>query len=134
MTEFSIDPIGTVRKVSEEEFAIDLHLACREGLYGIRPGDRLDVLYWMHRLSVEKRRALKVHPQGDEQKPLKGVFGLRSPMRPNPIGVSTVTVRRIEKGLLYVDPFDAFDGSPVVDIKAARPVDDAACKDREGAR
>ena len=101
-------------------------------MHGIEPGDRLDVLYWMHRLPAEKRRALKVHPQGDERRPLKGVFGLRSPMRPNPIGVSTVTVRRIEKGLLYVDPFDAFDGSPIVDIKAARRSVDADRPPRPG--
>ena len=116
---FRIDPIGTVRKISESEVAIDLRPACRQGLHGIAPGDCLDVLYWMHTLPAEQRRKLKVHPQGNRQKPLKGVFGLRSPMRPNPIGVSTVTVQRVEKHVLYVTPFDAFDGSPVIDIKAA---------------
>jgi len=123
---FNIDPIGAVRKISESEFVCDLVPACHEGLHGIAPGDRLDVLYWMHALPAEQRRTLKVHPQGNRQKPLKGVFGLRSPMRPNPIGVSAVTVRRVEKGLVYVDAFDAFDGSPIVDIKAARRGGDAA--------
>jgi len=117
---FSIEPIGTVKKVSENEVVIDLLPGCRAGLHGIVPGDRLDVLYWMHKLPADQRRKLKVHPQGDRQKPLKGVFALRSPMRPNPIGVSTVTVRRVDDGMLYVSPFDALDGSPVIDIKAAR--------------
>ena len=115
-----IAPIGTVRHISDDQFVIEMSPEFREGLHGIAPGDGLDVLYWMHELPVEQRRKLKVYPQGNKQKPLKGVFGLRSPMRPNPIGVSTVTVRRLEKGLLYVTAFDAFDGSPIIDIKAAR--------------
>jgi len=114
-----IDPIGTVKKVSKSEALIDVSPSCRRGLDGIAAGDRLDVFYWMHKLPADQRRTLKVHPRGDSQRPLKGVFGLRSPMRPNPVGVSTVTVQRLENGLLYVTPFDAFEGSPIIDIKAA---------------
>jgi L-fuculose-phosphate aldolase len=112
--------IATVRKVSEEESLIEVLADYRKGLEGIAPGDRLDVLYWMHQLGPDQRRMLKVHPRGDRSRPLKGVFGLRSPMRPNPIGVSTVRVLRIEQGDLYVTSFDAKDGSPVIDIKAGR--------------
>jgi len=115
-----IAPIGTVRHISDDEFVIEMSPEFREGLHGIGPGDRLDVLYWMHKLPADQRRKLKVHPRGDKQQSLKGVFGLRSPMRPNPIGISTVTAQQIENHLLYVSPFDAFDGSPVIDIKAAK--------------
>jgi len=115
-----IDQIGTVKKVSENESVVELSPSFCKGLHGIVPGDRVDVLYWMHKLPANQRRTLKVHPQGNKHKPLKGVFGLRSPMRPNPIGVSTVTVQRVEDHLLYVTLFDAFDGSPVIDIKGAR--------------
>jgi tRNA-Thr(GGU) m(6)t(6)A37 methyltransferase TsaA len=99
---------------------IELLSAFQEGLHGIVPGDRLDVLYWMHRLEPDRRAMLKVHPRGDASRPIKGVFGLRSPMRPNPIGVSGVAVLRIEGTKLYVTPFDAKDGSPIVDIKAGK--------------
>ena len=115
-----IDTIGAVKRVAKKGSVVELSPLYREGLHGIAPGDRLDVLYWMHKLPAKQRRTLKVHPQGNKHKPLKGVFGLRSPMRPNPIGVSTVTVQRVDDHLLYVTPFDAFDGSPVIDIKAAR--------------
>jgi tRNA-Thr(GGU) m(6)t(6)A37 methyltransferase TsaA len=116
----SLEPIGTVKKVSQEEFVLAVLPTYREGLHGVVAGDRLDVLYWMHQLPAEQRRTLKVHPQGNRKKPLRGVFALRSPMRPNPIGVSTVTVRRAEDGLLYVTGFDALDESPILDLKAAR--------------
>jgi tRNA-Thr(GGU) m(6)t(6)A37 methyltransferase TsaA len=115
-----IEPIGTVRKISGEESMIEVFPAYREGLYGITAGDRLDVLYWMHKLDPEGRKVLKVHPRGDGSRPLEGVFGLRSPMRPNPIGVSTVCVKRIEQDGLLVSALDAEDGSPVIDLKASR--------------
>lgn len=115
-----LTPIGFVRHLSDEAFVIDVARAFREGLHGIVVGERLDVHYWMHRLSPEDRRLLKVHPRGDRSKPLKGVFGLWSQMRPNPIGVSAVRVLRVEEGRLLVTPFDAMDGSPVVDLKMSR--------------
>jgi len=113
-----IEPIGVVSRVSPEECLIEVHPRYREGLHGIVPGDRLDVLYWMHRLGPDQRKMLKVHPRGDKRRPLKGVFGLRSPMRPNPIGISQVRVLSVEQGNLRVTSFDAEDGSPVIDIKA----------------
>ena len=114
-----IEPIGKVTKVREEEHVIVLSPEYREGLHGIAPGDRLDVYYWMHKLEPDQRQVLKVHPQGDQSRPVKGVFGLRSPMRPNPIGVSTVSVKRVEEGDLVVTAFDAEEGSPVIDVKAS---------------
>jgi len=113
-----VTPIGTLTKLFDQQFLIEVLPAFCEGLHGIEQGDRLDVHYWMHRLRPEQRRLLRVHPRGDKSRPLKGVFGLRSPMRPNPIGVSTVRVKRVEQGKLIVTAFDAEDGSPVIDIKA----------------
>lgn len=114
-----IEPIGKVSKIPDEESIIEVLPEYREGLHGISPGDRLDVLYWMHKLDPDRRKMLKVHPRGDRSRPLKGVFGLRSPMRPKPIGVSAVRIKRVEQNKLIVTAFDAEDGSPVVDIKAA---------------
>ena len=113
-----ITPIGMVKRISDDEFVIGVLPAFQEGLHGIAPGDWLDVLYWMHKLRREQRCLLKVHPRGVKSSPLKGVFGLRSPMRPNPIGVSTVRVKRVDHGNLVVTSFDAEDGSPVIDLKA----------------
>jgi L-fuculose-phosphate aldolase len=115
-----IQPIGTVRRLSEQEFLLDIDPAHVAGLSGIEPGHQLDVLYWMHRLTDRERATLKVHPRGDQSRPLRGVFGLRSPLRPNPIGVSSVRVRRIEHSRLFVSPFDAADESPILDLKVTR--------------
>ena len=112
-----MEPVGEVRKLSENEVSLDIAPEHQEGLQGIRAGDQLQVLYWMHKLRGEDRRVLKVHPQGDASRPLTGVFGVRSPMRPNPIGVSTVTVTRLRGRRVFVIGLDALDGSPIMDIK-----------------
>ena len=114
-----IKPIGKVRRLSPDESALEIDPAFNSGLHGIRKGDRVQVLYWMHELKGQDRNLLQAHPRGDRSRPLKGVFGLRSPMRPNPIGVSTVEVRRVQGNRLFVRELDALDGSPVIDIKAS---------------
>jgi len=111
------EPIGKVRVLSRKESLLEIDRAYEDGLHGISAGDRLQVLYWMHKLDQGARKILKAHPRGDQSRPLKGVFGLRSPMRPNPIGVSTVQAVRIEGNHLVVTGLDALDGSPIIDIK-----------------
>jgi L-fuculose-phosphate aldolase len=115
-----IEPIGVVRRIGEDTSRIELDAAHAEGLGGLAPGDRLDGLYWMHELPAQSRRAMRVHPRGDRSRPKKGVFGLRSPMRPNPVGVTVVELFEVQDGVLLVRGLDAHDGSPVIDIKAAR--------------
>jgi L-fuculose-phosphate aldolase len=124
-----IRPIGTVRILSAEESVLDIEPAYQEGLSGIGPGDRLQVLYWMHELEEGDRHRLMVHPRGDQTRPLKGVFALRSPARPNPIGVSEVQVRRLAGRQVFVRGLDALEGSPIVDVKGAdrRKEGEAAC-------
>ena len=46
-----------------------------------------------------------------------GVFATRSPFRPNPIGLSSVKLIRVENGELIVSGADVLDGTPIYDIK-----------------
>jgi tRNA-Thr(GGU) m(6)t(6)A37 methyltransferase TsaA len=62
---------------------------------------------------------LQQHPRGDATRPLRGVFALRSPRRPNPIGVSLVRLIAYHENILEVDGLDAINGTPVLDIKPA---------------
>jgi len=116
----NLQRIGTVHRLPDETCRLDLDRKFAEGLLGVEPGMRLDVLYWMHELSEEKRRQLQCHPRGDRSRPIRGVFALRSPMRPNPIGVTTVEVLEVDGTTLRVSGLDAEDGSPVIDLKMAR--------------
>lgn len=86
-----------------------------EGLEGITPGCELIVLTWLHEA---RRNVLKVHPRGNPDNPLRGVFATRSPDRPNPIGLHRVQVMEIEEpGRIRVRPLEVLDGTPIVDIK-----------------
>lgn len=78
----------------------------------------LSILFWMHELAPEQRDTMQVHPRGNRDRPLHGVFAVRSPMRPNPIGVTEVELVRREGNNLYVRGLDAFNGSPIIDIKS----------------
>jgi len=84
------------------------------GLAGIKAGDELLLLTWLH---LAQRDVLQVHPRGDLNRPLTGVFATRSPDRPNPIGLHRVSVLEVRDQKLRVAPLEAIDGTPIVDIK-----------------
>jgi tRNA-Thr(GGU) m(6)t(6)A37 methyltransferase TsaA len=85
-----------------------------DALTGISVGDRLELLTWLH---LGDRSTLTTYPRGDTTRPLAGVFATRSPDRPNPIGLHTVTVTAVEANVVRVDGLEAVDGTPVIDIK-----------------
>jgi tRNA-Thr(GGU) m(6)t(6)A37 methyltransferase TsaA len=114
-----IEPIGTVTRALGDKSILNLLDDFVRGLQGLKPGASIDVLYWMHDLSRKDREILEVHPRGDRTRPRQGVFTLRSPMRPNPIGVTRVKVIAVEGALVTVTGLDAKDGSPIIDIKGA---------------
>lgn len=84
------------------------------GLDGIQKGDEIIIITWLH---LANRDVLQVHPRGDLNAPLRGVFSTRSPDRPNPVGLHRVRILEVLKQDLWVEPLEAIDGTPVVDIK-----------------
>ena len=107
-------PIGWVERVEGEEAEIRIRGEFVAGLEGLCPGDEVLVLFWMDRAD---RTRLRVHPRGDPNRPLRGVFSTRSPHRPNPIGATVVELLSLEGTRLRVRGLDAWEGSPVLDIK-----------------
>jgi tRNA-Thr(GGU) m(6)t(6)A37 methyltransferase TsaA len=93
---------------------LELNPDVAQGLMGIKVGDELIVLTWLHR---GQRDVLTVHPRGNPNNPLTGVFATRSPDRPNPIGLHRVSVLEVGKQRLKVAPIETIDGTPIVDIK-----------------
>lgn len=104
---------------------IEIRPEYAEALDNLDEFSHIVVLYWMHRRAdVEPR--LKVHPRGNQQIPLKGLFATRSPGRPNPLGLATVRLLERRGNILRVRGLDAIDGTPVVDIKPFIPGHDLA--------
>ncbi|MDA5095446.1 tRNA (N6-threonylcarbamoyladenosine(37)-N6)-methyltransferase TrmO [Aliiroseovarius sp. KMU-50] len=94
------------------EFAIVLDPRYQQGLEGLSVGRHIIVMYWMDR----GRRDLIVQCPRHTNGP-RGVFSLRSPVRPNPIALATVKITSIKGNRIGIDAIDCFDGTPVVDIK-----------------
>lgn len=80
----------------------------------IEPGQELIIITWMHKAD---RKILEVHPRGNKNNPIKGVFSTRSPDRPNPLGLHHVTVKEIKDNKIKVTPLECIDNTPVADIK-----------------
>ena len=114
---FEIQPVGIVKKDQQGVF-IEIFPEYREGLQGLEQFSHVLVLFWFHRNdTAEDRRTLKVHPRGNPDNPLTGVFATRSPVRPNLIGIAVSRMIRREGNLIRIDDIDAFDGTPVLDLK-----------------
>ena len=88
-----------------------------EALEGIDGFSHLFVLFWLHETPESQRKILKVHPRGRKDMPLLGVFATRTMLRPNPVGLTLVELVKVEGNVLTVCGLDAFDGTPVLDIK-----------------
>ena len=110
------DPGSAPRQADEGAPAAWLvfDVAVLPGLADLRPGDEVLVLTWLDRA---RRDVLSVHPRGDEARPPQGVFSTRSPHRPNPIGLHRVEITAIDGSRLKVRSLEAFDGTPIIDLK-----------------
>ena len=124
---YRLEPIGVVRSSLTDRKAaprqgdegapaasISLEPSFADALQGVVVGDEVFVITWLHEA---RRDILKVHPRDDESRPLAGVFATRSSDRPNPLGLHRVTVLGLAGLELEVEPLEAIDGTPVVDIK-----------------
>lgn len=85
------------------------------GLRDLRVGEEILVLTWLDR---GDRETLRVHPRDDPGAPLRGVFSTRSQDRPNPVGIHRVRIVEIASPTrCKVVDLEAFDGTPIIDVK-----------------
>lgn len=87
-----------------------------EGLKDVEGFSHIILIYHFH---LSKGASLKAKPFMDSEP--RGVFAMRGPSRPNPIGISVVRLVRIEKSILHIQDVDIVDGTPLLDIKPYVP-------------
>ncbi len=118
------EPIGQIRSPyeekapvqpvpGEEEFAVDLD---EEYAAGLRDLDTFEYAYVLYHLDRADDYALSVTPPWIEGEAI-GLFATRAPRRPNPIGLSVVRIRDVTDSRVGISAIDAFDGTPVLDVK-----------------
>ncbi len=139
MMEYKINltPVGTVRNSVNDPKHKDWQAVTSQivvtknlepALDGVEGFSHLIIIYWMHKLAPAQQPPTKVHPKGDRSLPLTGVFATRSPVRPNPIGMTVVKLLERRGGILEVVGLDALNGTPVLDIKPYIPSHDSICE------
>lgn len=120
-----LNPIGFVRtqaigdEVRDKTRLSEIHLnnKLNPALEGIAGFSHIFVLFWLHETKGMEREKLRVHPRGRRDMPLVGVFAARSRYRPNPIGLTLCELVKVEGNVLTIRGLDAFDGTPVLDLK-----------------
>ena len=126
----TLKAIGVVKSVTKQparrswektisDIVVDSSLT--EALDGLDEFSHIIVIYWMHQVARLGQVPTKVRPMGRREVPVVGLFATRSPNRPNPIGIATVRLLKRQDNLLKVEGLDAFDGTPVIDIKPYIP-------------
>lgn len=105
-------PLQGAEGAPEASLLINSNFA--EAVSGIKVGDSLIVLTWLH---LADRSVLRCYPRNEVHAPHVGVFSTRSPDRPNPIGLHSVKVMAVEQGKLTVYPLEALDGTLLLDLK-----------------
>ncbi len=125
-------PIGVIRSaynpetgaprqgilLPDNQGVIELLPEFREALQTLEEFEYIIVIYHFNR--VTSWDPVVAPPASDHHHEF-GLFSTRSPRRPNPIGFAVMKLDRIEAGKLYVSGIDAFDGTPVLDIKPYLP-------------
>lgn len=120
-----LEPIGFVQTKAVGHEIRDKNIVSKivirkkytEALKGIEEFSHLFILFWLHEISINNRRVMKVHPRGRMDMPLIGVLATRSPYRPNPIGLTKVKLLEIKGNLVTVQGLDAYNNTPVLDLK-----------------
>lgn len=94
------------------EGQVEVFLNFQDGLKDIEGFSHLIILYHFH---LVDGYSLVARPFLDDTP--RGVFAIRGPRRPNPIGMTVVRLIKREKNILHVRGVDMVDGTPLLDIK-----------------
>jgi tRNA-Thr(GGU) m(6)t(6)A37 methyltransferase TsaA len=130
MNEIKYKPIGVVHSPFKEpkgtpiqpagakgiNGTVEIFPAYAEGLKDIEGFSHIILLYHFH---LSRESTLIAKPYMDDE--THGVFAMRGPSRPNPIGISVVCLIRVEGNMLHIQDVDIVDGTPLLDVKPYIP-------------
>jgi tRNA-Thr(GGU) m(6)t(6)A37 methyltransferase TsaA len=130
MNEITYRPIGVVHSPFKEpkgtpiqpsaaegiSGAVEIFPEYAEGLKDIEGFSHIVLIYHFH---LSRGQSLTAKPFMDNEK--RGVFAMRGPSRPNPIGISIVRLVRVENNIIHIQDVDIVNGTPLLDIKPYVP-------------
>jgi tRNA-Thr(GGU) m(6)t(6)A37 methyltransferase TsaA len=130
MDEIKYKPIGIIHSPFREhkgtpiqpaggkdiEGTVEVFPEYAEGLKDVEGFSHIILIFHFH---LSRGVSLKAKPYMDNEE--RGIFAIRGPRRPNPIGISIVRLVRIEENILHIKDLDMIDGTPLLDIKPYVP-------------
>ncbi len=125
-TDFKVTPIGFVNR-KDDGIYLELFQEYRPALQQLEHFSHMHVLWCSDKHdNIKSKKSIQCTPPYGENPPVTGVFATRAEYRPNPIGLTIVEILKInhEKGLIKIKNIDAFDTTPILDLKAYFPVCD----------
>ncbi len=100
---------------NENPSTIELYDTYAIGISGLEKGQEIIVLYWLDKIEGDERRVeITTSINGGKA---YGTFGLRTPYRPNPIGLAIIKIVDITENSIIVHGLDCLDGTKLLDIK-----------------
>jgi tRNA-Thr(GGU) m(6)t(6)A37 methyltransferase TsaA len=122
---FEVFPIGYVRR-DEGRTYVELLEPYVPALKELERFSHVQVFWWFSEFDDEMYRSVLQSDHAPYDAPTLGVFACRSPVRPNPIALTTAEMQGVDhaKGIVEIVNIDAFDGTPVLDLKPYIPISD----------
>lgn len=118
---YEIFPIGYVRRNNNRTY-LEILEKYKPALQELQNFSHAQIFWWCNKFEDDQYRQItEIDPPFEA--PKLGVFASRSPVRPNPIALTTIKILKLdkEKGIIEIPKIDAFDGTPILDIKAYMP-------------
>lgn len=122
---FQLSPIGHVHR-SENSIHLEILEPFRPALKQLDHFSHVIVFWWAHKHDNDRSRNIMQTKPPYAKEVLTGVFATRAEYRPNPIAMTICKMLKVDEknGIIQVADIDAFDGTPIVDLKAYFPVCD----------
>jgi tRNA (adenine37-N6)-methyltransferase len=119
---YQIYPVGYVRREDGRTF-LDILSEFAPALKELEGFSHVQVFWWFNEFDDEVSRQTTRFDRMPFEAPVLGVFACRAPMRPNPIGLTTAKIVHIDQdeGQIEIADIDAYDGTPILDLKAYMP-------------
>lgn len=119
---YQVFPIGHVRR-KDGRTVLDILEPFVPALKELERFSHVQVLWWLSAFDDEMFREVMQSEHAPYEAPVLGMFACRSPVRPNPIALTTAEILRVDqdKGEVEIVNIDAFDGTPILDLKAYFP-------------
>jgi tRNA-Thr(GGU) m(6)t(6)A37 methyltransferase TsaA len=141
MDEITYRPIGIVHSPFKEPRGTPIQPAAAQGVAGsvelfpeyvegLADLDGFSHVILIYHFHLSRKPSLRVKPFMDDE--VHGVFAVRAPSRPNPIGISAVRLVGVEGNVLHIQDVDIVDGTPLLDIKPYVPEFDVRAVERVG--